>query len=75
MNKSFKTLLQGRLFWDDGEQLEYNNMVEIEFTGDRSSLTITPTVTGQVEMPQMATITIYGLTEDISTISWSSSSG
>ena len=69
-------LAKGRLFWDDGEQLEYNNMVEIEFTGDRSSLTITPTVTGKVDdMPKMSTITIYGSTEDISTISWKSGSG
>ena len=51
-------------------------MVEIEFTGDRNTLTITPTVTGQVDdMPEMTTITIYGLTDEISTISWKGGSG
>ena len=64
------------MFWDDGEQIEYTNMVEIEFTGDQSTLTITPTVTGKIDdMPEMATITIYGLKDDISTISWKSGSG
>ena len=64
------------MFWDDGEQLEYDNLVNIEFTGDRSTLTITPTVTGKIhDMPEMTTITIYGLKEDISTISWKSCTG
>ena len=69
---------EGKMFWDDGESIEYENYIRLGFFGDRKQLTIEPGIVGNLrnlDLPHLANITIYGLDEDISSLSWTSGSG
>ena len=57
------------MFWDDGDQIDILDFVSLEFSGNKTSITSKPNVSGTfTDMPLLQNLTVYGVEDSISSL-------